>query len=302
MLRWWIVASNAKGQTALMTRGEIDAGFGNRPAILSISEDGKFLSGKTGPRLIVPGDATPAARSPTSTRSPSAARPHSSPRSAATTIGKVTSPPPVGSVMINGDVDNPVTLTTAQLQQLGSRSMNVNFLNGANPVTAAEQGPLLEDVIRLAKPKIRNTCPNDALRFYIQASATDGYSSLLSWGDISPSYGNRVPLLSINENGDGAHNRAARTLARRRPRRPLRLGNPDPHRDQGQAAGLRAQGLLADETDTRTPRGDRPHARALLGVAILRRPRPTSPSGKHPFRSTPLRLCSSTPLLPRAAR
>ena len=55
----------------------------------------------------------------------------------------------------------------------------------------------------MAKPKIDNRCPNDALRFYIQASATDGYSSLLSWGDISPLYGNRVPLLSVNENNVG---------------------------------------------------------------------------------------------------
>jgi hypothetical protein len=48
VLRWWILASNAKGQTALMTRGELDPGFGNRQAILSISEDRQFLSAKTG--------------------------------------------------------------------------------------------------------------------------------------------------------------------------------------------------------------------------------------------------------------
>src|SRR5262245_50427865 len=28
VLRWWILASNAKGQSALVTRGEIDPGFG----------------------------------------------------------------------------------------------------------------------------------------------------------------------------------------------------------------------------------------------------------------------------------
>jgi hypothetical protein len=40
----------------VLGRGEVDSGFGNRPAILSISGDGKFLTG-VGPRLIVPGDA-----------------------------------------------------------------------------------------------------------------------------------------------------------------------------------------------------------------------------------------------------
>ena len=37
--------------------GEVDPLFGNRPAILSMSEDGQFLT-KTGPRLIVPGDGS----------------------------------------------------------------------------------------------------------------------------------------------------------------------------------------------------------------------------------------------------
>jgi hypothetical protein len=203
LLRWWIVAANAKGQTALVTRGEIDPGFGNRQAILSISEDGHFLSALGGPRLIVPGDAT-SGRAIRNVNQVTVGRATSQlAQTGCDDAGKVALPPPAGSVLINGDVADPMTLTTAQLQQIGLRTMNVNFLNGANPVTAAEQGPLLEDVIRMAKPKIDNRCPNDALRFYIQASATDGYSSLLSWGDISPLYGNRVPLLSVNENNVG---------------------------------------------------------------------------------------------------
>lgn len=55
LLRWWILVSNAKGAAVVLGRGEVDAGFGNRPAILSISEDGTFLTAQ-GPRLIVPGD------------------------------------------------------------------------------------------------------------------------------------------------------------------------------------------------------------------------------------------------------
>ena len=156
LLRWWIVASNAKGQTALMTRGEIDPGFGNRQAILSISEDGHFLSASGGPRLIVPGDAT-SGRAIKNVNQVTVGRATSQlAQTGCDDVGKVATPPPAGSVLINGDVANPMTLTTAQLQQIGLRTMNVNFLNGANPVTAAEQGPLLEDVIRMAKPKIDN--------------------------------------------------------------------------------------------------------------------------------------------------
>jgi hypothetical protein len=201
VLRWSIVASNPKGQSALVTRGEIDPGFGNRQAILSIAEDGKFLAGRTGPRLIVPGDAT-SGRAIANVNQITVGRAVSQvPQTGCDDIGKVASPPPPGTVLINGDVESQVTLTLAQLQQLGVRSTIVNVLTGTTPTSASEQGPLLEDVIRLAKPKIRNTCPNDAQRFYVQASATDGYSSLLSWGDISSALGNRVPLLSINENG-----------------------------------------------------------------------------------------------------
>jgi hypothetical protein len=84
---------------------------------------------------------------------------------------------------------------------LSQRTMTVNFLTGTNPTTASEQGPLLEDVLNLAKPKFDTKCANDKLRWYVAATGSDGYMSLLSWGDIDPSYGARSPLLSVNENG-----------------------------------------------------------------------------------------------------
>jgi hypothetical protein len=41
---WWILASNAKGATALVTRGEIDPGFGNVLAPGDV-RGGRFVSG-----------------------------------------------------------------------------------------------------------------------------------------------------------------------------------------------------------------------------------------------------------------
>src|SRR5689334_1184850 len=49
LLRWWILVTGKDGAATVLGRGEVDNGFGNRPAILSISEDGKFLTG-VGPR------------------------------------------------------------------------------------------------------------------------------------------------------------------------------------------------------------------------------------------------------------
>lgn len=57
LLRWWILVTNKKGAATVLGVGEVDPLFGNRPAILSISQDGQFLTA-VGPRLIVPGDAT----------------------------------------------------------------------------------------------------------------------------------------------------------------------------------------------------------------------------------------------------
>jgi len=200
VLRWWILASNQKGATALVTRGEIDPGFGNRPAILSISEDGRFVTAK-GPRLIVPGDIT-GGRDITGVNQITVGRAASQVAQAGCDdVGKVPSPPSPGTVLIDGDVARPTLVPLSQLQALAQRQTTVSFLQGTSPQTPTEQGPLLEDVIDLAQPKFRSNCPDDALRFYVQASATDGYSSLLSWGDISSAYGNRSPLLSLMENG-----------------------------------------------------------------------------------------------------
>jgi hypothetical protein len=79
--------------------------------------------------------------------------------------------------------------------------MNVNFLNGATPVTATEVGPLLQDVLDSVKPKFSTKCGGDKYSFYVVATGSDGYTSLLSWGDGDPTASGRSPLLSVNQNG-----------------------------------------------------------------------------------------------------
>jgi hypothetical protein len=55
-LRWWVEVTNSKGQAVVITAGELDPLFGNRPAILSINHNGQFLT-QNGPTLIVPNDS-----------------------------------------------------------------------------------------------------------------------------------------------------------------------------------------------------------------------------------------------------
>jgi hypothetical protein len=213
VLRWWILASNAKGQAALVTRGEIDPLFGNRPAILSISEDGKFLT-HVGPRLIVPGDSTDI-RAIRSVNQLTIGRATSQlPQTGCDDKGALASAPATGSVVINGDVSSGSTQSFAQLQAMTPQTtQTVSFLNGANPVTATELGPLLQQVLMSAQPKFNSKCPTDKMQFYIEATGSDGYTSLLSWGDIDPAAGNRVPALSVSENGASLSAAGPRVLA-----------------------------------------------------------------------------------------
>lgn len=54
-LRFYASAVGADGYAAVVSFGEIDAGFGGRQALLAYEEDGVDLC-SAGPRLVVPGD------------------------------------------------------------------------------------------------------------------------------------------------------------------------------------------------------------------------------------------------------
>ena len=173
----------------MLTAGEIDPLFGNRPAILSINENGKFLT-SDGPKLIVPNDSGARNLSNVSVvtvgRAPAqlpSVTPACSPTVALPTA------PSAGSIMVNGDVANPITLTYAQLQAvLPQVTQSVNFLNGATPVTNAETGPTLASVIAMAKPKYLACDPTDKLRFFAAiTSSIDGYTALVSFPEFDPS-------------------------------------------------------------------------------------------------------------------
>jgi hypothetical protein len=207
-LRWWIEATSANGQAAALTAGEIDPLFGNRPAILSISENGQFLTSK-GPTLIVPNDSGKRNLKQVSVitvgRVP--AQLASTTPACSPTVALPAVPTP-GSLVVNGDVASPQTFTFSQLQALTPQlTQTVSFLNGANPVTNTESGPTLASVIALAKPKFLACDPTDNLRFYVAiTSGIDGYTALVSWAELDPSINGVNQLLSLVENGTSQSN------------------------------------------------------------------------------------------------
>ena len=211
------------------------------PAILSISEDGKFLSAKTGPA------PDRARRRDLRPRDPNVNQ---------ITVGRAASQLPQAGCdeRRQGRLAARRPARSDQRRRREPAHADDRAAPAArhplderrlpqrhHPDDGLRAGPAARGRDPAREAEDRNTCPNDALRFYIQASASDGYASLLSWGDISTSYGNRRAAALDQRERRGAHHRAARALPRRRARRPLRLGNAGPHRRQGHARGLPAK-------------------------------------------------------------
>jgi ABC-type molybdate transport system substrate-binding protein len=203
-LRYWIEATGARGAGAEITAGENDPGFGNNPAVLSLFENGAALPG---PRLVVTNDRT-SVRDITGVNSivigraaPQLANTATPACTAAPFTAPVTAPAP-GSVLINGDVAHPVTLTFAQLQTLPQVTQTDTFLQGMTSITDTEIGPTLFDVLAAAEPKFQFCGDNDNARFYIEVtSSEDGYTSIYSWAEIDPFLNGKQLLLSLSENG-----------------------------------------------------------------------------------------------------
>jgi len=211
LLRWWIMVTNQDGQSAVFGRGEVDPGFGNRPAILSISEDGQFLTTKQGPRLIVQGDAGSARDLKNVVMVTTRRAAQGLPVSGCPATPNLFAPS-VPSLVLNGDVKTPQTLTFSQLQSLPQVGQTVSFLSGSTPTTTTELGPTLADVLAKGSPNFKSSCPNDKLRWFVEITGSDGYASILSYSELDPGIGNRNPLVSLSENGVSLVNAGPRVV------------------------------------------------------------------------------------------
>jgi hypothetical protein len=120
--------------------------------------------------------------------------------------------PSVPSIVLNGDVKSPQTLTFSQLQSLPQVGQTVSFLSGTTPTTTAELGPTLADVLAKAAPNFKTSCPNDRLRWFVEITGSDGYASILSYSELDPAIGNRNPLVSLSENGVSLVNAGPRVV------------------------------------------------------------------------------------------
>ncbi len=172
VLRETITVSGRSG-TVGFSAGELDAGFGNHPALLV----------RRGSRvdLVVPGDRSEV-RSVT--------------RVDAIRVGIARSDaiaaPAAGSVMVVDRSNRQRVVSAVTLAHLPQQTRTVSYLSGTSGQTHTESGPSLTTVLRIAgvKPS-RNTA--------VTAVATDGYAATVTLGEQY--VGGRPLMLSLREDG-----------------------------------------------------------------------------------------------------
>jgi hypothetical protein len=181
LLRVTVTVTGAGHRTVTFAVGELDSNFGNHPALLVLTQNGRPVP--FGPELVVPGDQSTLRFVPGVSR---------------VTVGIATAPatdttPPAGSPVVVIDGRHRVTLSGALLARLPAETLKVSFLAGAPPAqTHTEIGPALWEV--LAAAGIRPT-----LNTWVAAVGDDNYVATVTPAEQFA--GGRPLQLSLNEDG-----------------------------------------------------------------------------------------------------
>jgi hypothetical protein len=180
LLRVTVTVRGAGHRQVTFAVGELDAGFGNHPALLALTQNGHRIA--HGPELVVPGDRAPV---------------RFVPRVSRLTVGIATTPatntnPAAGSPVEIIDGHHHVTLSAALLARLPAETLPVSFLGPSGTQTHTEVGPSLLTV--LAAARIRPT-----LGTWVAAVGLDNYVATVT--PAEQLVGGRPLQLSLNEDG-----------------------------------------------------------------------------------------------------
>ena len=180
LLRVTATVRGAQGDRVTFAVGELDSAFGNHPALLALTSNGRPVPG--GPELVVPGDRPPIRFVPHVTQ---------------VTVGIATAPatdtnPAAGSPVEVIDGRRHVTLSAAQLAQLPGDTRTVSFAGPTGVQSHTESGPLLWEVLaRAGVAPARNT--------WVAAVGDDNYVATIT--PAEQFVGGRPLLLSLAEDG-----------------------------------------------------------------------------------------------------
>ncbi len=176
LLRVIVTVQGADGRRVTFALGELDASFGDHPAVVALAEGDRHL---WAPALVVPGDST-------SLRWID--------QVSGITVGVVNptpTTPPSGAIdVLSGN--RQVQLTSQDLSRLPEETLTVTFLAGTSSVTDTEEGPPLTGALAAARLPI-------GLTTWVAAVGSDGYVAVVTPAEAF--VGGRPLLLSLVENG-----------------------------------------------------------------------------------------------------
>ncbi len=106
------------------------------------------------------------------------------------------------SFTVSGAVGTPGTYDAAALAALPQSTQAVTYRAGSGTVSDSFTGPTLWGVLQAAGGVTLNPAnKNDLLRKYVIATGADGYTAVISAGEISPQLGHRQDLVAISDTG-----------------------------------------------------------------------------------------------------
>jgi hypothetical protein len=128
---------------------------------------------------------------------PAAAPPAATTTSPASSTAQPSAP---GTVQLTGDLRSPGPVTAQQIAGLPQHTVPVQYTSSKGAETRTETGVLVADLL---PPDVLATTDrkNDLLSFAVLAVGADGYAALVSYGEVSPDFGNRGILLATAEDG-----------------------------------------------------------------------------------------------------
>jgi len=104
-------------------------------------------------------------------------------------------------IAVGGAVASPTTFTVEDLAALPQHEMKISWEDYEDGAEKTFTGPLLWDVLAATSPNIDPGQEDVGAMLYLVVEGYDGYAILMSWGEISPDFGNAEAILAIAENG-----------------------------------------------------------------------------------------------------
>ena len=105
------------------------------------------------------------------------------------------------SFAIKGNVDDPATITLADLRHETPTTVEISQKTNHGPLTGKFTGVPLWTLLEKAGVTLEGGKKNDLLRHYLVVAAGDGYSTVLSLGEIAPEFGNAQAIVAYERDG-----------------------------------------------------------------------------------------------------